>query len=57
MTVSDLTQGAEYYFTVAGVDTGGRKGEKSVPSQTFMRNSKCSPKLKHETPINVPCNV
>ena len=30
MTVSDLTQGAEYSFTVAGIDTGGRMGEESA---------------------------
>ena len=30
LTLSDLTQGAEYSFTVAGVDAGGRVGEKSV---------------------------
>ena len=28
-----LTQGAEYTFSVAGVDTGGRTGEESVPSE------------------------
>ena len=32
MTVSDLTQGAEYSFTVAGVDAGGRVGEESDSS-------------------------
>ena len=32
MTVSDLIRGAEYFFTVAGVDTGGRVGEKGVSS-------------------------
>ena len=30
VTVSGLTQGAEYSFTVAGIDTGGRVGESSV---------------------------
>ena len=42
MTVSDLTQGAEYFFTVAGVDTGGRVGEKSMSSSVLMFNSECS---------------
>ena len=32
IVVSDLTQGAVYSFTVAGVDAGDRIGEKSVPS-------------------------
>ena len=31
MTVSDLTQGADYSFTVAGVNAEGRVGEESVP--------------------------
>ena len=30
LTVSDLTQGAEYSFTVAGVNAGGRVGNESV---------------------------
>ena len=30
MTVSDLTQGVEYSFTVAGIDTGGRMRKKSA---------------------------
>ena len=29
ITLSDLTQGAEYSFTVAGVDAEGRMGENS----------------------------
>ena len=33
MTVSDLSQGAEYSFTVAGIDTGGRVGERSNSSE------------------------
>ena len=33
--VSGLTQGVDYSFTVAGVDTGGRVGEESVPSETL----------------------
>ena len=41
MTVSDLTQGAEYSFTVAGVDTGGRVGEKSAASNPVMFSSEC----------------
>ena len=40
LTVSDLTQGAEYSFTVAGVDTGGRVGEKSVLAQAITFDSK-----------------
>ena len=39
MTVSDLTQGAEYSFTVAGVDVGGRVGERSVPVGTITFDS------------------
>ena len=40
MTVSDLTQGAEYSFTVAGVDTGGRVGKNSVPSEKLTFDGK-----------------
>ena len=40
MTVSDLTQGAEYFFSVAGVDTGGRMGEMSVPSEELKLDGK-----------------
>ena len=35
ITVSDFVKGAEYFFTVAGVDAEGRVGEESVPSQTI----------------------
>ena len=42
ITVSDLAQGAEYFFTVAGIDTGGRVGEKSMSSTFLMFNSECS---------------
>ena len=34
-TVSDFVKGAEYFFTVAGVDAEGKMGEKSVASKTF----------------------
>ena len=33
MTVSSLIQGAEYYFTVVGIDAGGRVGEDSALSE------------------------
>ena len=39
MTVSDLTQGAEYSFTVAGVYAGGRVGEKSVLAKAVTFDS------------------
>ena len=35
-TVSGRTQGLKYSFTVAGVDAGGRIGEKSVPSYIVL---------------------
>ena len=41
MTVSDLTQGAEYSFTVAGVDAEGREGESSNSSSSVMLDSEC----------------
>ena len=41
MTVSDLTKGAQYFFTVAGVDAEGRVGKESVPSQTVRIQSQC----------------
>ena len=40
MIVSDLTQGAEYFFTVAGVDAGGRMGDMSVPSEELRHDGK-----------------
>ena len=40
MTVFDLTQGAEYSFTVAGVDAEGRVGEKSVTSENITLDGK-----------------
>ena len=39
-TVTNLTQGLEYSFTVAGVDAGGRVGKDSVPSYIIL-DSKC----------------
>ena len=45
ITLSDLTQGAEYFFTVAGVDEEGRVGEESVPSQTVMLKGQCLQRL------------
>ena len=41
ITLSDLTQGAEYYFTVAGVDAEGRVGECSNLSTSVMLDSEC----------------
>ena len=40
MTVSDLTQGVEYSFTVAGVDTGNRLGEESLSSDKLNLDGK-----------------
>ena len=40
MTVSDLTQGANYTFTVAGVDAGGRVGENSMQSKILTLDGK-----------------
>ena len=40
LTLSDLTQGAEYSFTVAGVDTGRRVGNKSALAQIITFDSK-----------------
>ena len=39
MIVSDLTQGVEYSFTVAGVDAGGRVGEECVTSNELTLDS------------------
>ena len=57
ITISDLTQGVEYFFTVSGIDTGGRIGEKSVPSQTVTLSSQCSPKINDEMLLNISSNV
>ena len=39
MTLSDLTKGAQYLFTVAGVDAEGRVGEESVTSEIVKLKS------------------
>ena len=41
MTVLDLTQGAEYSFTVAGIDTGGRMGEESASATVKLDSELC----------------
>ena len=41
MTVSDLTQGADYLFTVAGIDGGGRMGEYSAVSEMLTLDGMC----------------
>ena len=38
--ISDLTEGAEYFFTVAGVDTGDRVGKESLPSEVVTFDGK-----------------
>ena len=40
ITVSELTQRAEYYFTMVGVDIGGRVGKTSVLSESLTLDSK-----------------
>ena len=35
-TMSNLTQGLEYSFSVAGVDAGGRVGKNSVPTYIIL---------------------
>ena len=40
MTVSDFTQVAEYFFTVAGIDAEGREGESSNSSMIVKLDSK-----------------
>ena len=40
MTVSDLTQGVEYSFTVAGIDEEGRVGEASASSERLTFDGK-----------------
>ena len=51
MTVSDLTQGAEYSFTVVGVDAEGRVGENSVSSTIVKLDSEHQSKSN----ISIPC--
>ena len=48
MTVSDLTQGAEYSFTVAGVDAEGREGENSNSSTIVKLDS------EYQSKSNIP---
>ena len=40
ITLYNLTKGAQYFFTVAGVDAEGNVGEESVPSQIITLDSK-----------------
>ena len=40
--VSDLTRGVDYSFTVAGVDTGGRVGDRSVLAEVITLDSEFS---------------
>ena len=40
LNVTDLNQGAEYSFSVAGVDAGDRIGEISAPSDFITVDSK-----------------
>ena len=40
LTLSDLVQGANYSFTVTGIDTYGRLGEESLPSDVVAFDSK-----------------
>ena len=40
MTLPGLTLGAQYSFTVAGVDAGGRVGDKSALAQVITFDSK-----------------
>ena len=40
MTLSDLTKRAEYFFTVAAMDSEGRVGEESAPSEVVINDSK-----------------
>ena len=47
MTVSDLTQGAEYSFTVAGIDTGDRVGESSVLAELVTLDGECMVEHRH----------
>ena len=50
ITVSDLTQGVEYSFTVAGVDAGGRVGEDSMLAQAILFDSELKPcAIHHKT--------
>ena len=45
MTLTDLTQGAEYISTVAGVDVEGRVGNESIPSEAITLDSECEDKI------------
>ena len=54
ITVSDLSPGAEYYFSVAGIDTGGGVGAESVPSNTLMLDSECYNKKQQSRCIGNP---
>ena len=49
MTVSDLTEGAEYYFKVAGVDAEGRVGGISNSSSSVMIDSEYQSKSNMST--------
>ena len=46
MNVSGLTRGAEYFFTVAGIDTGNRTGMNSLPSEVVTFDGKLTNHIK-----------
>ena len=48
ITLSDLIQGAEYFFTVAGVDAEGRVGESSNSSAIVKLDS------EYQSKSNIP---
>ena len=52
ITVSDLTQETEYFFTVAGIDTGGRKGEESASATVKLDSELILQVMKHS---NLAC--
>ena len=48
LEISDLILGAVYTFIVAGVDTGGRMGENSVPSELVLFDGKLTYCTHHQ---------
>ena len=52
--VSGITNGAEYFFIVAGIDTGNRVGASSLPSELITFDGKMTQLDILKAPLKSP---
>ena len=57
MAVSDLSQGAEYSYTVAGINSGRIVGESSVSSKMIMYLSMLCPTSPHQSKVGIRVRI